>query len=103
MINTKPNQTEYIWAKKGEYFDCIERSSSKLICLQGSVIMVYDTNEGIFGRCGQYKVCYFDRYGVNQPIELRRIVMEAGGYLELQNHTFNIQHYIDVNGIILNL
>jgi len=101
-INTKPNHTEFLWAQKGHFFDYIHRKTGDIVSPPG-VIMAYDTETGIFGRCNHFKVSYFDKTGLDNPEELRKIVMNAGGYLELQNHTFNIQHYIDVNGIILNL
>lgn len=102
-INSKPNnQTDFFWARKGRFYDFIHRKTGDVVSPPG-VIMAYDTETGIFGRCNHFKVSYFDNTGLEKPEELRRIVMNAGGYLELQNHKFNIQHFIDVNGIILNL
>ncbi|MDE5877014.1 MAG: hypothetical protein K2H47_05910 [Muribaculaceae bacterium] len=100
--NLKDDTTEYLWVRRGKYYDYINRETGKLHTLPG-VIMAYDTSHGLFG-LGEYgKVTYFNEYGVPKPKELRQIVLKAGGHLVLNNFTYNIQHIIDVYGNILNI
>ena len=100
--NLKDNTTEYIWARRGKYYDYINRKTGRLHTLPG-IIMAYDTLHGLFGLGNYRKIMYFDECGVPKPADLRRIVLEAGGHLVLNNFTYNIQHIIDVYGNILNI
>lgn len=100
--NLKCIATEYCWAKRGNFFDYIHRVSGRCISLPG-ILMAYDTEFGMFGMNNENVVIYFDEYGYKDNLKLRKLVFEAGGYLTLNNYTYNIQHIIDVYGNILNV
>lgn len=99
--NLKDPNTEYVWCRRGKYYDYICRATGEIVGMAG-VIMAYDTEYGIFGRVEGDKVVYVERGIGVKMCDLRKRVMEAGGYLRLCNHTYNLQHVIDVYGNILN-
>lgn len=101
-FNLKLNYTEYVWARKGNYFDYINRKTGKHISLP-CIVMAYDTKYGMYGRDTNNKVLYFDESGVEDGIMLRKQVIDAGGYLKLTNYTYNLEDIIDVYGNILNV
>lgn len=100
--NLRQKNTEFIWAKRGHFFDYIERCTGTLYSLPG-VVMAYDTDKGMFGQDEYGKVFLFNENGVENPDMLRKIVIEAGGYLTLINFTYNVEHIIDVYGNIVNI
>lgn len=93
---------EYIWAKRGRFYDYIHRASGAVISLPG-IIMAYDTQYGIFGLDEYNRVCKFNENGLGCHWDLRQSVKKQGGYLTLHNHTYNIEHIIDIYGNILNV
>lgn len=101
-FNLKQNYTEYVWARKGSFFDYINRKTWKHISLP-CVVMAYDTKCGMFGKDTSNKVLYFNESGVEDENMLRKQVIGAGGYLKLTNYTYNLEDIIDVYGNILNV
>lgn len=101
QINLLEQQTEYLWAKKGKFFDFIHRETGRLVSPSG-VIMAYDTPSGMFGLNEHNHVCYYTETGSSSPDKLRDKIIKAGGHMTLQNLTFRIEHVIDVYGNILN-
>lgn len=65
--------------------------------------MAYDTLYGMFGKDEFGKISYFEESGIENNIELRKAVSEAGGYLSLTNLAFRVEDVIDVYGNILNI
>lgn len=100
--NLRCEHTEYFWARRGTYFDYIHRGTGKCISLPG-IIMAYDTETRMFGKNENGTISLFDDTGIENAVELRKIVCEAGGHFTLTNYTYNIQHIIDVYGNILNI
>ena len=100
--NLKHASTEYLWARRGKFYDFIHRESGRIISLPG-IEFAYDTSEGMIALSEKEKVCCFNESGLEDVQLLRRIVSDSGGYLVLHNFTYNIQHIIDIYGNILNL
>lgn len=98
----RQNYTQYFWAKRGKFFDYINRDTGQVISLPG-IIMAYDTQYGMFGKDESGKVSYFEESGMENRLKLRQMVYEAGGYLTLTNLTYKIEDIIDVYGNILNI
>ena len=101
-FNLKDASTEYVWARRNTFFDYIHRESGKIISLPG-IIMAYDTQHDIFGLDEHNRVCKFNENGIENHWDLRQSVQMQGGYLTLRNHTYNIEHIIDIYGNILNI
>lgn len=100
--NLKDVSTEYVWARRNDFFDYIHRASGRVISLPG-IIMAYDTQYDIFGLDEHNRVCKFNENGVETHWGLRQSVQMQGGYLTLHNYTYNIEHIIDIYGNILNI
>lgn len=100
--NLKNTSTEYMWARKGKFYDFIQRKTGKIISLPG-VEFAYDTLFGMLAVSGAERAACFNDMGLEDPGQLRKDVMGAGGYLVLNNYTYNVQHVIDIYGNILNL
>jgi hypothetical protein len=98
----RQDNSQYIWAKRGKFFDYIKRDSGQIISLPG-IVMAYDSQYGMFGKDEFGKISYFEESGVENSFKLREIVNEAGGYLTLNNFTYKIEDIIDVYGNILNI
>ncbi len=94
--------TEYIWVRRGQYYDYVHRTTATVVRLP-AVVLAYDSDTGMFGREDNDVVTFYDKHGNADMEGLRRRVREAGGYLALDNYTLHIKHYIDIYGNILNL
>lgn len=101
-FNLADGGTEFIWAKSGKYFDFIRRADCEVIRLP-SVTMAYDMAKGMVAQNEYGEVSVYNLNGVEDHIMLRKLVIEAGGYLALNNHTYHIRHIIDINGNIVNI
>ena len=101
LANVKDRSTEYIWVKRGRFYDFIRRKDGLLLSMAG-LIMAYDTEEGLYGMDENHKVSCFDEYGVEDIVKFRSKVISSGGYLRLQNRTFNIEDIVDIYGNKLN-
>lgn len=97
-----PIGVEFIWIRKGEFYDFIEQSTGRLIRI-GGISKAYDSESGMFGVNSSGRVIMIDSNGYEDPNLLRRTVMNAGGYLCLQNRNRKTEDYIDVYGNILNV
>lgn len=100
--NLRAGHTQYLWARRGRFYDFIHRESGRLISLPG-VIMAYDSDLGIWGQDERGRVGVFTENGTVDPDCLRAEAIAHGGYISLTNYTYNLNHVIDVYGNILNI
>ncbi len=100
-VSSRPNALGFRWAMRGRCFDYISDNGGRKVSLP-TVTMAYDCDEGLFG-LGEFGTvkCFTDD-GTEDFLKLRRIVIENGGHLSLQNIDLAIEHIIDVYGNILN-
>lgn len=96
-----PIGVEYIWIRKGKFYDFIEKSSGRVIRI-GGLSKVYDSRFGMFGVNDSGRVIMIGPDGYENPHLLRKTVIDAGGYLCLKNYLNKTEDYIDVYGNILN-
>lgn len=101
-FNLKDFSTEYIWARRGLFYDYIHRGSGEIVVLP-NIVMAYDTPVGMFGKNGLGKVTFYNETGTADWVKLRTAVLCKEGHLTLSNYTLNIQNIIDIYGNILNI
>lgn len=101
-FNLADSGTEFIWAKSGRYFDFIRRADCEVFRLP-SVTMAYDTASGMVAQNEYGEVSVYNHNCAEDRFMLRKLVIEAGGYLALNNHTYHIRHIIDISGNIVNI
>lgn len=100
-VSSYPNALGFRWAMRGRCFDYVSDNGGHKVSLP-TVTMAYDCDEGLFGLGGFGTVKCFANDGTEDFLKLRRIVIENGGHLSLQNKDLAIEHIIDVYGNILN-
>ncbi len=100
--NLKDNSTEFLWAKRGKYYDYIERKTGRIFGLP-TITMAYDTPTGMFGKDERDVVSVYSVAGFADRERLREIVQQEKGYLSLNNYTYHLTHIIDINGNVLNI
>lgn len=79
-FNLKDKTTEYIWARRGSYYDYIHRHSGDVIVLP-CVVMAYDTPSGMFGKNQFGRVTFYDKTGTADWGMLRSAVLDGEGIL----------------------